>query len=621
MLSGAAPISTMSFARLLLLPPQFSLPGPSPHCSGYVPRRITPQNLKLKPFLSLPHPWRISIGCSRPSSSSSDSVPINEAENGELDSEERELREVVSEILEEAGVSKLESVQIAANSPQYAKMLRDAVRDLDELSLWDSWMGEKQEGSGGTVPVSFKEKVKHIAKEKGDNGKIPYLESAGLSLSTSVHLARLLSSESLPSLIQRVKYVKEIFFSGNTDAVLSANVPRRMMLQLSIPVDEDVQQTLSFFEKIEARRGGLEMLGSCDASFGFLIESFPLLLLLPVESKLKPKVKYLEDIGVPTQKTGHVLLLFPPLLFLDINRIKAALEPLRKVGVVEYNVGRILLKYPWVLSKSIRKNYEKIFNFFAARQVPEASIHHAIRDWPLILGCSVDKMKPMVEQFDELGVRKAALGKVICTSPQLLYRKPEEFQKVVSFLLDDLGLPEDHLAQVLVRCPKIFAGSIENTFQKKVEFLTKLGIRTTALPGVIKKNPEFLLSDVDRNVIPRLAYLMQFGLSTREIASMVARFSPLLTYSIKLVLRPKLDFLLNIMGKPVSEVVRFPRYFSYSLENKIKPRFFALRDRNINCSLQDMLGKNDEEFAAAYLGIEYANVDQMISPLANRYSR
>lgn len=250
-------------------------------------------------------------------------------------------------------------------------------------------------------------------------------------------------------------------------------------------------------------------------------------------------------------------------------------------------------------------------------QVPRVSIHHAIRDWPLILGCSVDKLKPMVEQFDELGVRTKDLGKVIRTSPQLLYRKPEEFQKVVSFLLEDLGLNEDDLAQVLVRCPKISAGSIENTFQKKVEFLTKLGIRKEQLRGVIRKNPEFLLSDVDRTVMPRLAYLMQFGLSTREIASMVARFSPLLTYSINFVLRPKLDFLLNIMGKPVSEVVIFPRYFSYSLEKKIRPRFFALRNRNINCSLKDMLGKNDEEFAADYLGIENACVDQMSSSSAD----
>jgi len=73
------------------------------------------------------------------------------------------------------------------------------------------------------------------------------------------------------------------------------------------------------------------MLGSCDTSFKYLIESFPRLLLLSVESHLKPMVKFLEDIGVPTHRLGHVLLLYPPLLFLDIKRTKAALEPFGKV--------------------------------------------------------------------------------------------------------------------------------------------------------------------------------------------------------------------------------------------------------------------------------------------------
>lgn len=44
--------------------------------------------------------------------------------------------------------------------------------------------------------------------------------------------------------------MKEIFFSGsNTERMLGKNA-RRMMKHLSIPLDEDVQQTLAFFEKV-----------------------------------------------------------------------------------------------------------------------------------------------------------------------------------------------------------------------------------------------------------------------------------------------------------------------------------------------------------------------------------
>lgn len=82
---------------------------------------------------------------------------------------------------------------------------------------------------------------------------------------------------------------------------------------------------------------------------------------------------------------------------------------------------------------------------------------------------------------------------------------------------------------------------------------------------------------------------------------MVRRFSPLLGYSIDEVLRPKLDFLVNTMGKTLGDVVDYPRFLSYSLEKKIKPRYWVLKQKNIECSLKDMLGKNDEEFASSFL--------------------
>lgn len=100
----------------------------------------------------------------------------------------------------------------------------------------------------------------------------------------------------------------------------------------------------------------------------------------------------------------------------------------------------------------------------------------------------------------------------------------------------------------------------------------------------------------------RVTYLMTLGLTGKDIAFMVRRFSPLLGYSIEEVLRPKVEFLVNTMERPITDVVDYPRYFSYSLEKKIKPRFWVLRGRNVECSLKDMLGKNDEEFAAEYLG-------------------
>lgn len=71
----------------------------------------------------------------------------------------------------------------------------EGVRDLEE---WDSWKGN--EGLG------FSEKVVYMVKQKGDGGgKVAFLESLGLSLSSAMYLAHYVSSESLPKLLDKVQ--------------------------------------------------------------------------------------------------------------------------------------------------------------------------------------------------------------------------------------------------------------------------------------------------------------------------------------------------------------------------------------------------------------------------------
>ena len=43
--------------------------------------------------------------------------------------------------------------------------------------------------------------------------------------------------------------MRKMFFSNSDDEGLIGKNARRMMMHLSISIDEDVQQTLSFFEK------------------------------------------------------------------------------------------------------------------------------------------------------------------------------------------------------------------------------------------------------------------------------------------------------------------------------------------------------------------------------------
>ncbi|KAK1269581.1 hypothetical protein QJS04_geneDACA013996 [Acorus gramineus] len=508
-------------------------------------------------------------------------------------SEEAEAREAVADLLLELGASADDSTEIAANSPVYVRSLIDGVRELDELPLWEWKAGD----------LSFKEKVYHMAMEKGDGGVLPFLESLGLSRVSSMNVARHLSSETLPSLINKVRFVKELLYPANNREMFIGKNSRRMMMHLTISSDDAIQQTLSFFEKMEARRGGLSMLGSKDASFPCLVESFPRLLQCSVELHWKPLASFFELVGIPKGHVGEILLQFPPVIFYDTEKdIKPRLSALRKVGIEEEDVSVVLLKYPWILSTCIQDNSEDIITFFDTEKVPKVSVHTAIKSWPHILGCSTDRMKSMIEQFGELGVKNKKLGRVIASSPQLLLKKPVEFMEVVLFM-EELGLDKGTVGRILCRCPEIFAASIENTLQEKVKFLMDLGITRDHLPRIIRKYPEFLVCDSNITLPSRMTYLRKLGLSKKKLRSMVFRFSPLLGYSIDKVIQPKLKFLLYTMKQPLAKVVEYPRYFSYSLEKRIKPRYWVLKGRDIQCSLEDMLGKNDEKFAEEYMGI------------------
>uniref|UniRef100_A0A0E0M4I9 Uncharacterized protein n=1 Tax=Oryza punctata TaxID=4537 RepID=A0A0E0M4I9_ORYPU len=503
-----------------------------------------------------------------------------------------EAERAVAELLREHGASPADAASIAARAPGYAAMLSDGVRELDEVGLWESWssgvgVGREVEMAG----LGFGRKVYYMGKAKSrrDRGVVPLLESVGVRLSSAKLIAPYVSAAGLPVLIDRIKFLKEILFSSNGYETLLSRNAKRMMMHLSIPADESLQSTLSFFEKMEARYGGLNMLGHGDVAFPYLIESFPMLLLCSENNNLKPLIDFLQYIGIPKPRIASVLLSFPPIILSDVEtdikpRINAWEKDVAEVSMDSFNMCD-------------RKLWPNV-NVLPKKKV----LGVAMRSWPHILGCSTKRMNSIVELFDDLGISKKMLVPVVTSSPQLLLRKPNELMQIILFF-KDMGLDKKTVAKILRRSPEIFASSVENTLKKKINFLIDFGVPKHYLPRIIRKYPELLLLDINRTLLPRINFFLDMGLSKKNVCSMIYRFSPLLGYSIELVVKPKLEFLLRTMKKPLKAVVEYPRYFSYSLEGRIKPRFFVLQSRKIDCSLTDMLAKNDELFAEEYLGI------------------
>ncbi|KAG8050317.1 hypothetical protein GUJ93_ZPchr0009g2349 [Zizania palustris] len=439
------------------------------------------------PLRLLPRCRRPVVACPATAAASSSSSSNSCA------SDAREAERAVVELLREHGASPADATAIAVRAPGYAAMLADGVRELDELGLWES----------------------------RDRGVVPLLESIGVRLSSAKLIAPYVSGAGLPVLIDRIKFLKEILFSSNGYESLISRNAKHMMMHFSIPADEPLQSTLSFFEKMEARYGGLNMLGHGDVSFPYLIESFPMLLLCSEDNHLKPLIDFLLYIGIPKPRIASVLLSFPPIILSNVeNDIKPRINAWEKISSTVLGV--------------------------------------AVRSWPHVLGCSTKRMNSIMELFDDLGISKKMLVPVVTSSPQLLLRKPNEFLQIVLFF-KDMGLDEKAVAKILCRSPEIFASCVDKTLKTKINFLIDFGVSKHHIPRIIRKYPELLLLDINRTLLPRINYLLDMGLSKKNVCSMIYRFSPLLGYSIRVVMKPKLEFLLRTMRKPLKSIVEYPR--------------------------------------------------------------
>ncbi|TVT98815.1 hypothetical protein EJB05_55862, partial [Eragrostis curvula] len=475
----------------------------------------------------------------------------------------REAEAAVAELLRENGASPADAAAIAARAPAYAAMLADGVRELDELGLWASWSSSGAgRGRGGVVEMEmgrlgFGRKVYYMGRSRRDRGVVPLLESVGVRLSSAKIIAPYVAAAGLPVLIERVKFLKEMLFSSSGYATLIGRNAKRMMTHLSIPADDALQSTLSLFEKMEARYGGVSMLGHGDVSFPYLIESFPMLLLCTEDIHLKPLSDFLESIGIPKPRIASVLLLFPPIILSDVESdIKPRIYEWEKAGIEREYIGTMLLKYPWILSTTVIDNYRQMHLFFNRKKISGTVLDVAVKSWPHILGCSTRRMNSILELFDDLGISKKMVVPVITSSPQLLLRKRNELLQTVLFFIE-MGFDKKTVGKILCRSPEIYASNLDSTLKKKIKFLIDFGVSKQHLPRIIRKYPELLLLDINDTLLPRMNYLLEAGLSQKDVCSMMFRFSPLLGYSIELVMKPKLEFLLRTMKKPLKAIMRW----------------------------------------------------------------
>ncbi|XP_031247327.1 transcription termination factor MTERF5, chloroplastic-like [Pistacia vera] len=268
------------------------------------------------------------------------------------------------------------------------------------------------------------------------------------------------------------------------------------------------------------------------------------------EGDLRPQVLYLIELGMDLERIRLITRKFPAFAYYSLEgKIKPVVEFLLDLGVPKSDIPVILTKRPQLCGISLSEN-----------------------------------LIPTMIFLEDLGVDKKQWAKVIYRFPALLTYSRQKLKSTVDFLYE-MGLSAESIGKILTRCPNIISYSVEDKLRPTAEYFRSLGVD---IPVLLQRCPQILGLSIEANLKPVTEFFIERGFRMEEIGIMISRYGALYTFSLKENLIPKWEFFLT-MDYDKSELVKFPQYFGYSLEERIKPRYARVKECGVTVLLNQVL--------------------------------
>lgn len=308
-------------------------------------------------------------------------------------------------------------------------------------------------------------------------------------------------------------------------------------------------------------------------------------------------VSYLECQGVRRDWMGYVIGRCPELLSSSIEEVKTRVGFYMDMGMNENDFGTMVYDYPKVLGYFTFEEMNQKVNYLKEFGLDIKNVGRLLAFKPHLMGCSIDeRWKPLIKYLYYLGINRDGMRKILVKKPVIFCISWETVVVPKVRFFQDIGIQEDAIGNMLVKFPSLLTYSLYKKIRPVVIFLiTNAGVSQKNVGKVLALGPELLGCSIVHKLEVSVKYFLSLGLTRRQLGEMIVDFPSLLRYNIDL-LRPKYRYLRRTMVRPLQDVIEFPRFFSYSLEDRIKPRHNVLVDNRLNFKLQYMLATSDEEF-------------------------
>ncbi|XVF10179.1 hypothetical protein REPUB_Repub07fG0160400 [Reevesia pubescens] len=227
---------------------------------------------------------------------------------------------------------------------------------------------------------------------------------------------------------------------------------------------------------------------------------------------------------------------------------------------------------------------------------------------PEILNYDLDsQLIPKIQFLEELsGGDTDATGTVLRKLPAILSYSLEHMDGHVEFMRSYVGLSDQEIFKIILVFPNVISASKERKLRPRIEFLEQCGLNSNDIFKFLTRAPLFVAFSCENNLAHKLGFLVKivyeyrtkelavalgvvtrtscenmqkviglffsYGLSCEDIFPMSRKHPQILQFNPS-SLEEKMEYLRGKMGREVSELLTFPSFLGYKLDDSIKHRY------------------------------------------------
>ncbi|XP_074583611.1 transcription termination factor MTERF8, chloroplastic-like [Curcuma longa] len=275
------------------------------------------------------------------------------------------------------------------------------------------------------------------------------------------------------------------------------------------------------------------------------------------------------DHGVPSEKLGHVLN------HVHVRKVFCE-RPLRDLEqtvlfLKQYGWPELVLRRPMLLNLDLHSQLIPRVEFLIELGGGDAAaVRVLLSKLPALLSYTVEHYESHLVFWRSVGISNEELFKIAMVYPKIFsVSKERKLEPRIEFL-KQCNMDAVDIFKFLVKAPLFMSLSFEENLSKKLNFLAKIGYkhRTRELAWAFGATTRTSCENMQRLI----GLFLSYGFSCEDIVAMSKKHPQVLQYNHE-SLEKKMEFLVEEMERDIRELLVFPAFLGYKLDERIKRRY------------------------------------------------